>query len=207
MRKKILAVGAVALTLGCGGGTDFWGNPLPESSDDGSTCAVPPTPVPAPPPFDPGALQRPGDVVPGNSWIVFELEVRALGQDTANDYCVPIAVHVYARSGEADTVTFDDKGVPAGPHDIITTTPWFGHYVALQYDPTEERFAGNPPTYEVHLDARYEEDRDMTGQKPPAALRCAIKLRGATVASDLVIVGKGSNVRCELRGNDHWIHS
>jgi hypothetical protein len=202
--RKILAASTAAVLTLTGCGTDFWGNPTPEPSDDGSKCVA--GPVAPPPPFDPAAQERPSGVTPGNSWIVFELEVRALSPAGSNDYCVPVAVHVYTRSGEADTVALDSKGMVAGPFDLRTTTPWTGRYVALQYDPTDERFAGRPPAYEVHLDATYLADRDTLNEVAPRALRCAIKLRGATVATDLVVVAAGSNVRCELRGNDAWIH-
>ena len=207
IRTATAALTALAtLTLATGCNTDFWGNPQPGPSDEGTTCPVGEGPVAPPPPFDPAAQQKPAGVTPGNSWIVFELEVRALDADGNRDYCIPFAGHVYARSGEADTVTLDGAGLPGGPHDFTGTTPWAGRYLALQYNPTEQRFAGSPPAYEVHLDATYLAERDAHNP-PPAALRCAIRLRGATVAQDLSVIAKGSNVRCELHSNDYWIHA
>jgi len=205
-RTAAAALAVLLLPTGCD--TDFWGNPIPGPSDDGTKC-VNAEPVAPPPPVDPASETRPPGVADGNSWIIFELEVRALGTDSDRDYCIPVAVHIYTRSSEADAVALDSRSMVVGPFDILTTTPWTGHYVALQYDPRLERFQGRPPAYEVHLDATYLDDRDIyvTGNPPPRALRCGIRIRGALVAQDIAVVADRSNVRCELRSNDYWIHS
>lgn len=200
-------VGALTLTA-CSPGSDLWGNPRTTETptprfDD--VCAAPDA-DPAQAAFDPRGHERPPNVRPGNSWIVVGLDVRALSPDGSGDYCVPIALHLYNRSGEADTLTLDSNGVETGPFDFTTTTPFVGRYMALQYDPTEERFAGRPPNYEFHLDARYLEDMDVFNTARPVALRCAITIWGAGVVSDLALVSERRNVSCMFAGNDHWQH-
>jgi hypothetical protein len=151
-------------------------------------------------------------VVPGNSWIVFELTARAVAPGAGNaldptvaDYCVPINVHVYSRPGEADTVQIDEVGFEAGPFDFVTTTPWTGRYIALQYDPTEERFAGRPPSYEVHLQVRYDRERDLGNPVEPVALGCAIRIdSGQPIAVDLAQLPSRTAVECVLKSNEGW---
>lgn len=222
MRKIVGALLGVAMVfaVGCaagapnpssnGPGTDGWGNPIPVDAGGGAACAVPSGPAVGPVPYIGG---RPADVRPGNSWVVFELTSRAVNPDmvdplgvTTADYCVPINVHVYTRPGEADTAQMDEVGFEAGPFDFATTTPWVGRYVALQYDPTEERFAGRPPSYEVHLQVRYDVDRDQSsGNPPPMALGCAIRTdTGASLAIDMAQLPGRTAVECVLRGNEHW---
>lgn len=205
---SMMGVVVMTLTTGCGGGTDFWGNPKPTDTpmphfDD--TCAAPDA-DPAQAAFDPMGHERPPGVRPGNSWIVVGLEVRALSPGGSGDYCVPIAVHLYNRSGEADALPLNDMGVEPGPLDFVTTTPFVGRYMALQYDPTEERFAGRPPNYEFHLDATYLEERDAFNTERPVALRCAMTIWGAVIISDLAPVKERRSVSCSFAGNDHWQH-
>jgi hypothetical protein len=241
MRKIVSAlvgvamVFAVGLAAGCGplpessssdepeSNVDFWGNPIAKDDNGDPACAVK-SGAPVPPGGVPYVGGRPRDVRPGNSWIVFELTARALppapgGSGTgfepyAFDYCVPIAVHVYTRPGEADTVQLDEVGFEAGPFDFTTTTPWTGRYVALQYDPTDERFAGRPPAYEVHLQVAYDQARDegpmgdhsSVYSGDPTALACAIRIAGVgnAVAYDLAQIGQRNAVECVLRSNDGW---
>lgn len=192
-----------------GPGTDSWGNPISSGPDGTEACAVPSGPPVLPKPYVGG---RPRDIVPGNSWIVFELTARAVAPGMGNvfnptvaDYCVPINVHVYTRPGEADTAQIDEVGFEAGPFDFVTTTPWAGRYVALQYDPTEERFRGRPPAYEVHLQVRYDRERDFGNRDEPVALGCAIRAdRGAPLAADLAELPARTAVECVLKGNEGW---
>jgi len=212
----VFAVGlAAACTTGPGGlssngpGTDSWGNPIPTGPDGTEACAVPSGPARPPVPYLGG---RPRDVLPGNSWVVFELTSRAVAPGdndplsaTVADYCVPINVHVYTRPGEADTVQMDQVGFEAGPFDFVTTTPWTGRYVALQYDPTEERFAGRPPSYEVHLQVRYDRDRDLGNPNEPVALGCGIRTdNGTAVAIDVAQLPVRIAVECVLKSNEGW---
>lgn len=208
----VFAVGACAPVAGGSAdepAVDFWGNPVPKDDAGQAACAVPSGPaVKAPLPYTGG---RPADVLPGNSWVVFELTSRALPPgggplDTyAADYCTPINVHVYTRPGEADVVRIDQVGFEAGPFDFITTTPWVGRYVALQYDPTEERFQGRPPSYEVHLLVRYDVDRDRTNADVPTALACTIRTaNGTAISMDIARITDRPNVECVLKGNEGW---
>lgn len=98
-------------------------------------------------------------------------------------------------------------GVEPGPFDFITTTPFVGRYMALQYDPTLERFQGRPPVYEFHVNGTYLQERDLLNTQRPVALRCAITIRGATVVADLAVVADRSTVQCTFSGNDYWNHS
>jgi hypothetical protein len=211
------AVGLAA--TGCGPlssngpNTDAWGNPIPVDAIGNPSCAVPSGPAVAPAPYFGG---RPADVKPGNSWVVFELNARALppdqGKDGPNsyitaDYCIPINVHVYTSPGEADTVQIDEVGFRAGPFDLVTTTPWTGRYVGLQYDPTDERFAGRPPSYEVHLQVRYDRDRDFGATADPEALSCTIRIGvGMTnpIAYDIAMMPERTAVECVLKSNEGW---
>lgn len=203
MRALVVAMIVFASVTGCGD-VDFWGNPVPDPSAAPSMediCETGSAPAPA---YDPGFGGRPPDVRAGNSWIVVELEVRALSPTMDRDFCIPIAVHVYFRSGEADAVAIGPAGVESGPFDWITVTPLTNRFVALQYDPTEPRFQATPPRYEVHLDATYLRDRDTFNTEIPVALRCALKVKGATVVQDLALVDERNNVQCTLVGSDHW---
>jgi hypothetical protein len=213
----VFAVGACAPTSGGGSAdepaVDFWGNPVPKDGAGQAACAVPSGPAAKAAPYMGG---RPADVLPGNSWIVFELASRALPpNEGANgpygyvsaDYCVPINVHVYTRPGEADTVQIDQVGFEAGPFDFVTTTPWIGRYVGLQYDPTEERFAGRPPSYEVHLQVRYDRERDLDATADPEALSCSIRVGVGIVnpiAYDIAIMPERTAVECVLKSNEGW---
>lgn len=207
--KKVMAavMGIVtfASVTGCGD-VDFWGNVIPDPTPTEvpvqDTCA---TGLGQPPPaYDPYTNIRPADVRPGNSWLVVELEVRALdpiGKDP--DYCIPIGVHVYSRPGDADTILLGHNGMEPGPFDFISATP-MTRLVGIQYDPTEPRFEVNAPHYEVHLDAVYLEERDGFNVGQPMAFRCALKIRGATVALDSTLVTDRTSVTCTLTGNEHW---
>jgi hypothetical protein len=212
---------AVGLAAGCGPdgsgnlssngpNTDGWGNPIPVGPDGQESCAVPSGRPVVDPPYTAG---RPHDVKPGNSWIVFGFSVRALPQEGQQhplpgeapyDYCVPIAVHVYTRSGEADTLQIDDVGFSAGPFDFVTDTPWIGRFLGLQYDPTEERFQGRPPTYEVHLLAKYQRERDFAHTEEPLALSCSILIDGAAINTDLAMMPGRDTVECVFKSNDYW---
>lgn len=231
MRKIVRAlvgvtmVFAVGLAAACGptgassngAGTDGWGNPIPTDAAGQAVCAVPSGPARPPVPYMGG---RPADVRPGNSWVVFELTARAVAPGlgsittpTTADYCIPINVHVYTRPGEADTVQIDDVGFEAGPFDFVTTTPWNGRYVALQYDPTDERFAGRPPAYEVWLNVNYDRARDegfagdnsLAESGEPVALGCAIRTDlGTAMAADMAELPGRTAVECVLKSNDGW---
>jgi hypothetical protein len=143
---------------------------------------------------------------------VFELTVLAVGMKgelgSAEDYnyCIPVAVHVYTRSGETDAVSLDNMGFEPGPYDLITTTPWQGEFVALQYDPTDPRFVGRPPDYAVYLNSIYLSERDMVNQATPMALRCSIWNRGVEIVKHEVSVSSpGSGlVSCGLIDNRYW---
>jgi hypothetical protein len=208
---------AVGLAAGCGPenlssngpNTDGWGNHIATGPDGTEACAVPSGRPVVDAPYTGG---RPKDVLPGNSWIVFELTVRAMPPDEGRDaltpvtadFCVPVNVHVYTRPGEADTAQIDQVGFESGPFDFVTTTPWTGRYVALQYNPAEERFQGRPPAYEIHLQARYDLERDMMSPEAPEALACTIRINGAPVAFDLAVMPSRQAVECVLKGNDGW---
>lgn len=205
---SIVAIAAVVASTACSD-KDFWGNPTPTATplpEFDATCAAP-NADPAQATFDPADFNQPPGVRPGNSWIVVGLEVRALSPDGSGDYCVPVAVHLYNRSGETDVIRVNSLGVEPGPFDFITTTPFVGRYMALQYDPTEERFVGRPPAYEFHIDATYLQERDLFNTQRPVALRCAIMIWGAAVVADLTPMAVRPNVSCTLSGNDHWQHS
>ena len=226
MRKlaSALMVGVTMLvaTMGCTGTTgnggaspartDFWGNEIPADTPNDSSADCPVVAVPPIPPHQ--APYRPSDVRPGYAWIAIETEVRALGMGTGgdeldNEFCVPIIVHVYNRSGEADTLSLNGLGFESGPFDFVADTPWAGRWVALQYDPTEQRFQGRPPTYEVHLDATYDGDRDAWAGSVairPLQLSCALKIDGATIVRETVPIQRGvtTGVQCTFRSNDYW---
>lgn len=230
MRKIVRAlvgvamVFAVGLAAACGPipsssngpNTDGWGNPLTTDDGGAEACATAQGPAVAPVPYVGG---RPPGVLPGNSWVVFELTVRAVppGADgalspTVADYCVPINVHVYTRAGEADTVIVPG-GFEPGPFDFVTTTPWSGRYVALQYDPTDDRFQGRPPVYEVHLQVNYDRARDegfagensLVENGDPVALGCAIRSDdGTAFAIDLAQLPGRTAIVCKLKSSDGW---
>lgn len=226
MRRFVsaLMVGVTMLVMtGCGvpmagngaepARTDFWGNEIPaDTPDDSGAC--PNAVVPPIPPHQ--APYRPADVRPGNAWIAVELEVRALGMGIGgdvldNEFCVPVIVHVYNRSGEADTLSLNGLGFESGPFDFVSSTPWGARWVALQYDPTEQRFQGRPPTYEIHLDTTYDGERDIwTGSVAikPLQLSCALKIDGATIVRQTVPIERGvtTGVQCTFRSNDYWKH-
>jgi hypothetical protein len=209
LSMSVILIAAVASATACTKpGHDFWGNPEPTATpvpEFDATCAAPDADA-AQAAFDPAGFDRPPGVRPGNSWIVVGLEVTALSPDGLDGYCVPIAVHLYNRSGEADVIRINSLGVEPGPFDFITTTPFVGRYMALQYDPTEERFQGRPPVYEFHVDATYLQERDLFNTDRPVALRCAITIWGAAVVADITPVAVRSNVSCTFSGNDHWQH-
>lgn len=206
MRKLLALLLSGVAVLALAGCDPLAGNPIEENA---ASCAVPRVPSTSYS-YDPSGSERPADVRPGNSWIVLELEVKALSPGDLNtEYCVPIGVHVYNRTGEADTITINDGGVEPGPFDFTASTPWTGRYVALQYDPTEERFAGRPPMYEVHVAATYLRERDFNAHDvgaEPVAIECRIRIHGASVAEDFVMMGDRDNVSCTFRGNDFWQH-
>lgn len=209
--RLLLVAGLVMSLAACGTpGTDFWGNPIPSETpvpEFDATCAAPEA-DPSQAWYDPNwSHARPGSVRPGNSWIVVGIEVRALSPLGDAEWCAPIAVHVYNGSTEADALVIDGNGLQAGPRDFITTTPFVGRYMALQYDPTEERFAGRPPMYDFQIEATYLHERDVFGDQlgRPKALRCAITYEGATIVQNMALVSDGAQfVTCRFTGNDHW---
>ena len=208
MKRTPLVIGMVtSLALGVAGcapggdNIDFWGNPVPGPSAE-PTCAVP-TMAP-PPPYDPSSGRRPPDIAPGYSWLVFELEVMAISTGGDIYFCVPVGMYAYARSAEAYTVNTNPR--VAGGMEWVATTPITRQYLSLQYDPTEERFAGRPPEYEVHVSATYLRERDEFNTEMATAMRCAIKIDGATVATDLVLTRDHDTVSCTLKSNSGWHH-
>ena len=219
MRKRatlLLAAVMVTALAGCSGSTDFWGNPDPSPTNTEITiddvCAAPEADS-VQGQFDPATGQgRPGDVRPGNSWIVVGIQVHAAAEEDIThrvvQACVPIDVHVYNRTREADAALLNHIGVEPGPFDFKTTTPFVGRYMAAQYDPTDERFAGRPPTYEFHVEARYAVERDVFTSQRPIAIRCAITINGATIVSSLSTLkaAEGGLVQCVFTGNEHWNH-
>lgn len=204
-RRKMVVAGVTSLALGattaCAPDIDFWGNSVPDPS--GAVCAVPT--VGPPPPYDPASDTRPPDVTPGYSWLTFEVEIQARGENGSR-LCVPIHVVAYARSGEADTLTLNRNKMPASAVDWITNTPVQGEYLALQYDPTDERFQARPPSYEVHISATYLRSEDTLNAGVPFVLRCAIKIGGASVAHDPVEMGSADTASCTLNSNSGWRH-
>lgn len=214
VRFLLAGVLVVSMLSGCTP-VDFWGNgpdPTPTVPAIDASCASPLADV------DQGlvdpavASARPADVRPGNSWIVVGVEVRAVSRDVLTrqyvDACIPVAVHLYKRSVEADTID------GSAPVDFTTTTPFVGRYLSFQYDPTLERFQGRPPTYEFHIDASYIVERDIYNTDVDVVLRCAITINGASIASDATIIRgedipgthRGRTVQCTFTGNDHWNH-
>lgn len=180
--------------------TDFWGNPVP-SDDPEATCEI--TPPAPPPPYNPADDTRPPDIKPGYSWMTYELQVQALSNDGAlTELCVPVNAHAYSLSGEPDTLTLNRLNLPATAISWLDVTPLHGHFLALEYDPTEERFAGRPPAYEVHISATY-----IGEPRPPFTLVCTIRVAGAALRREYAVIGTEdgfSTVSCTLTGNVGW---
>jgi len=207
--KRIVAMVAVlAMLTGCTGGKDFWGNPVP--TPEPASCAVP-TLAP-PPPYDPSSDQRPPGVTPGFSWLSFEIRVEAVSAGGDINFCVPVSVYAYALSGEPDTITLNRAGLPAEANTFPAITPMHDKYMSLQYDPTEERFAGRPPSYEVHVTANYVRERDHINtleNNPYMMLICTIRIGGAPVVREYIFISSedpGGAVSCTLKGNSGWRH-
>lgn len=196
----LMGVVMLAVVAGCGSGTDFWGNPTDEPEPD--TCSV--ATVAPPAPYDPGSGGRPPTVAPGYSWLVFELQALAISTEGDIHFCVPVSMYAYARSAEAYTI--DTNPRVAGGIEWTTTTPVTREYLVLQYDPTDEQFAGRPPEYEVHVSATYLPERDTLNEGVATALHCAIRIDGAAVASALVLTATDDTASCTLRSNSGWRH-
>lgn len=182
---------------------DFWGNPI-EAVDE-TTCEIVRPPAP---PYDPATDTRPPDVTPGFSWMTYEIEVEALSADgNLTRLCVPVEAYAYSASGEPDTLTLNRAGLPAGAVTWTTVTPIRGEYLALQYDPTEERFTGRPPEYEVHISAKYLPALDEVADRGPFMLVCTIRVAGAPVRREPVVVNgedELTTASCTLTGNTGW---
>lgn len=222
-KMKFAAAAAVLLVLGA---CDASCKPDPADApthtvDEGTSCAAGALPAGASGGFgvkeggsfnDPYHGARPPDVKPGNKWVVLELTVFAFGnqeQELENpgydfEYCVPVAIHVLTTTAESDAVVLDNGNLPVGAYDYITTTPWLDRWVALQYDPTDQRFAGRPPKYEVYLEATYLPERDELKQAEPAALRCGIWWKGLEVVHATAFLVDQQYVQCRYRDNQFW---
>lgn len=205
--RKVLAVMAAVLitstTAGCTGG-NWFANPAPTTPEPAAPCAV--RDVPEATPFDPLTHGRPA-VPDGWRWQVITLTVRALppvDQDLHRDYCVPVAIHVYATLAESGALALVNvDGLPQSlPYDAIVNTPWTGAYLVPAYDPESPRFKSAPPAYSITLQATYLAERDFTGAEP-AALHCNLGLSGVPVASDTAITVDRASVFCELKNDTY----
>lgn len=175
------------LLTGCAppAGSDFWGNPIPDS-----TCPAPvyEPPLPTAAPDALSIWGRPIGTPEGWGWMVFYFEVLGLatnGEFMDNRFCLPVDIHIFGKAGEADLLMLDPAGAPVQPEGFMTTTPWFGRF-AIQYNPMEPRFAGRPPNYEIHLDAAYAAGRDVAvTQNPTFPLNSKASGLGCRIATDL----------------------
>lgn len=180
------------------GGVDWFGNP-PPGEDLPHQCSVPEGIH-----LDGSVLDRARDkplsTPPLNNWVNYGLQVKALDASMHNDLCVPIHVTYKKRVLDPDLVI---NGVsPEGvTYDFWTTSPWQG-YVYLDYDPTDERMAGRPPTYQIDLEASYVPVADDLNAGKPIALGCYIQIIGAPAAGGLSPSGLG----CEAHLTNNYFN-
>lgn len=224
--KSLIAAATTAtlllVTTGCAaggdadGGIDFWGNPI--------SCRLPAYEEPFPT-RGPGAESltgRPIETPEGWGWMVFYFEVLGIasnGTSMDNRFCIPVDIHIFGTAGEADLAMLNPMGEPVTPDAHASTTPWFGRF-AIQYDPTDPRFAGRPPTYEIHLDAAYEPARDIQVTQNPTfgpetratGIGCRIlvnttwgggPIETAAMAQDVGIFPRKTTSTCVYRDNKY----
>lgn len=202
--KKFAVVAACALSLGLAGcGRDWFGNepsPTPKTETP-QACSAPTVPAP-----NYGQVPgRPAEVPPGWRWVYIELEVRALkANDNLQDWCVPFALHVHGTGpAGAPVLMIDSNFLPRMmPYDGQKVTPWEGAHFIFAYDPGSPRFPV-PPEYFIDLIATYLPERDVFGEGPIAAFRCAIRINGAPVVQQIAVAGSPMTTRCQLRVNQY----
>jgi hypothetical protein len=189
---------SVLILSACSPGTDFWGNPVPSKTPTvESTCAQPE----APPPSDPH-LDKPADTPPGNNWVTYGLSVFALDLDGDRNYCIPIEVSYTKSVTDLDLVVDNRRNLPATVMHV-TTTPW-QEFVSFDYDPTLERFQGNPPTYKIELTAGYLATSDPFERKTHLGLVCRITILGAPAVQD--IASPPSQFVCKVQVTNNFFN-
>lgn len=211
LSKKIMAALTAVLVLAAGcapEGKDFWGNPLPTETPRAEVCDVA-TAAPPATEYDPNLNTRPSDITPGFSWIVFQVEVRAIAAPGL-EICVPVEIYSHALSDEPDTLTLNKYQLPAGGDMTLGTTPFRG-LMSIQYDPTEEQFAGKPPAWQAYVAATYLRTEDPFNDGVIFELSCTIKIAGASIARSFSMIVQSDETTRNIcvtgtQSNSGWNH-
>lgn len=210
--SAVLAAGSgCMMDGGPGDGKDWFGNEVPAATEAPEACAVRKVQAEVGP-YDPFGGKRP-PMVPANArWVVYQLDVRAIGGEKGREYCVPFALHIHARLDHAISApTFYNpktKAFAPVPYDGFAQTPWSESYVIFAYIPSGS-LEHNPPEYQIDLRATYLPERDVNPPDRLTAFRCSINQTGINrtmLAHDIrVDPRQGSDtVNCNLKSSVYF---